>query len=139
MSFLKDLLSGTNYPTDSYVEFHSSDHIRYQNGVDISGHNFNCHRKIRIEKSITGNEGYSVTIFNEDGIHPMWGNNVQMSPKKMRIVKLTSDCIELCGFGTDPMGFPFDGYGISIFHNGNKVTKCILHIFDRGVDIEYLQ
>lgn len=139
MSFLKDLLSGTNYPIDSYVEFHSSDHIRYQNGVDISGHNFNCHRKIRIEKSITRNEGYSVTIFNEDGIHPMWGNNVQMSPKKMRIVKLTSDCIELCGFGTDPMGFPFDGYGMSIFHNGNEITKCILHMFDRGVDIEYLQ
>lgn len=139
MSFLEDLISGMDYPTDGYVDFHSSDHIRYQNGVDISGHNYNCHRKIRIEKSITGDKGYSVTIFNEDGIHPMWGNNVQMSPKKMRVVKQTSDCIELCGFGTDPMGFPFGGYGISVFHKENKITKCILHMFDRGADIEYLQ
>lgn len=139
MKFFEDLISGTNYPCQGAIEFLSSDHIRYQNNINVSGHNYNCHRKVRIEKSITGNEGYSVTIFNEDSIHPLWGNNVQMSTKKMRIIKVDKDCVELRGFGTDPMGFSFDGYGISVFHNGNKIVKCILHIFDRGIDLEYLE
>lgn len=139
MSFLNDLLSGQAFPTKGFVEFCSNDHIRYQNGIDVSGHNYNCHRRIRIENSITGNEGYTVTIFNEDGVHPLWGNNVQMSPKQMRIVKQKDDCIELRGYGTDAMGFPFDNYGMSVYHDGNQIMKCVLHMFDRKTDLEYLQ
>lgn len=139
MSFFKDLLLGNNSPEDGFVEFLSSDHIRYEKGVNVSGHNYNCHRRIRIEKSITGNEGYSVTIFNEDSIHPMWGNNIQMAPKGMRVVKQESGCVELRGCGNDSMGFSFDGYGISVFYCDNQIIKCVLHMFDRGVDLEYLQ
>ena len=138
MSFIYDLLSGSNNPSEGFVEFLSSDHIRYQNGVDVSGHNFNCHRKIRIEKSITGTDGYTVTIFNDDGLHPLWGNNVQMAPKKMCVVNKTDSIIELRGFGTDAIGFPFSNYGMTLFHDGRQLVKCVLHMFDRGVDLEYL-
>lgn len=138
-SFLNDLLSGSNHPADGFVEFLSSDHVRYQNKVNVSGHNYNCHRKVRIEKSITGGEGYTVSIFNEDGIHPMWGNNVQMSPKRMHVARMVEGCVELRGFGTDAMGFPFNNYGMTVYHNGSRIIRCVLHMFERSVDLEYLQ
>lgn len=137
--FFDNLISGSNHPGDGFVEFISSDHIRYQNGVNVSGHNYDCHRKVRIEKSITDDEGYTVTIFNEDAIHPVWRNNVQMSPKKMHIVKVTAECIELRGFGFDQMGFPFNNYGMSVYFHENKIVKCVLHMFDRGITLEYLE
>ena len=67
MAFLQDLISGSNYPSSGSYEFKSSDHIRYQNGMDVSGHNYNCHRTVKIEKNISGNKGYTVTVFNDDG------------------------------------------------------------------------
>mgnify|MGYP001773444692 CR=1 FL=1 len=138
MSFLDDVLTGNNTPSEGYIEFLSSDHIRYQNGIDVSGHNYNCHRKIKIENSITQSDGYTITIFNEDSVHPIWGNKVQMSPKRMQIVKISSSCVEFRGCGTDPMGFPFSNYGLSIYHQNRKITKCVLHMFAKNVDIEYL-
>ena len=89
MSFLDDVLTGNNTPSEGYIEFLSSVHIRYQNGIDVSGHNYNCHRKIKIENSITQSDGYTITIFDEDSVHPIWGNKVQMSPKRMQIVKIS--------------------------------------------------
>mgnify|MGYP003318665565 CR=1 FL=1 len=86
MDFIKCLLRGENNPCTGYYEFKSSDHIRYQNGIDVSGHNYNCNRIIKFEKNISGNEGYTITIFNQDNIHPFWGNNVQMAPKQMKVI-----------------------------------------------------
>ena len=139
MSFIDDILTGKNIPSAGYIEFLSSDHIRYHNGIDVSGHNYNCHRKIKIENSITQSDGYTVTIFNEDGVHPIWRTNVQMSPKRMRIVRASSSCIEFRGCGTDSMGFSFSDYGLTVYHQGKEITKCVLHLFAKGTDIEYLR
>ncbi|MDE7411701.1 MAG: hypothetical protein K2M94_06650 [Paramuribaculum sp.] len=138
-TILDSLLDGNNYPSHGYLEFNSSDHIRYQNGKNTSGHNYNCHRKIKIENSITGNEGYSVTIYNLDGIHPIWRNNIQMSPKRMRIIKTTTNIIELRGFGFDSMGAPFSNYGITIFIENDDISKIQLNIFDRHINILYMK
>lgn len=43
--------------TKNQIVFDSSDHIRFQNGQDFSGHNYNCHRRITIEKNIEDAEG----------------------------------------------------------------------------------
>ena len=83
---IKDLLEGNNYPVKGSVSFDSSDHIRFQNGVDVSGHNYGCNRRFVIEKNIEGGEGYTVTMYNLDGLHPIWQNNIQMAPKRMKIV-----------------------------------------------------
>ena len=84
--FTQYLIDGNNYPPDGNVVFDSSDHIRFQNGKDVSGHNYGCNRRIIIERNIEGNEGYTVTMYNQDGIHPLWQNNIQMAPKQMKNV-----------------------------------------------------
>lgn len=139
MSFITDLLNGSNYPCFGSYEFKSSDHIRYKNGIDVSGHNFNCHRTIKFEKNISGNEGYTVTIFNNDSIHPFWGNNIQMAPKQMKIISVKPNLIVLRGYGYDPIGNPFHNYGITIEHCNSIIQNCTLHMLDRGVELKYFK
>jgi hypothetical protein len=133
--------------------FRSSDHLRYQNGEHVSGPHGGAARAVKIEPNVNGCEGYDVnpgdgyivTIFNLDGNHPVWQNNVQMAAKPMRIVSQSQDRIELRGFpvlAMAPFGWvDFNGqdFGLSIFYNNNEPVKCILHMFDRLVDIEYLK
>jgi len=128
------------------IQFHSNNHIRYQNGqvaisssTDNEGHNKDANRGIQIEPNINGDEGYTVTIFNMDGNHPLWGNNVQMAPKQMKLISVDNEKIILQGYGLDSMGGSFADYGLTIYHNGLEVTKLKLHMFDRKVDIEYLK
>jgi hypothetical protein len=33
--------------------------------------------------------GVSVTMYNLDGNHPVWQNNVQMAPKQMKVMEQT--------------------------------------------------
>lgn len=148
MSFLQDLISGSNNPAQGSFDFKSSDHIRYQNGMDVSGHNYGCHRTVRIEKNISGNRGYTVTIFNDDSIHPVWGNNVQMSSKPMEVVRATSNEVILQGYGYDQnavrMGVPvevasFKDYAITLNISFGEIDSCVLHMLDRGVDLVYFK
>ena len=136
---IRAILEENNRPAIGIFKFDSNDHIRYLNGIDVSGHNYNCHRQVEIKNNINGGEGYTVTIYNLDGIHPVWGTNVQMAPKQMKIVSRNANSVLLKGFGFDQLGLPFSNYGMTIFFNDEKVEKFILHIFDRRIDIEYLQ
>ena len=52
--FLTCIIKGDNNPPSGKIVFDSSDHVRFQNGRDVSGHNYNCHRRITIEKNIEG-------------------------------------------------------------------------------------
>lgn len=139
MNFVSDLLAGSNNPCFGSYEFKSSDHVRYQNGIDVSGHNYNCHRTIKFEKNISGNEGYTVTIYNDDSIHPLWGNNVQMAPKQMKVISCNHNSIVLRGYGYDQMGNPFHNYGVTVEHSNGSIQSCILHMFDRGVELKYFR
>ena len=146
MSFLQDLISGNNFPSTGEFEFISSDHIRYQNGIDVSGHNYGCHRTVKIQNNISGGKGYTVTILNNDSIHPLWGNNVQMAPKQMEVIRATSSEVYLRGFGYDQnalmMGVPskdasFACYALTLNISEREVVSCTLHMLDRGVDLKY--
>lgn len=137
--FFISLLTGNNNPPNGRLEFDSSDHIRYQNGIDVSGHNYNYHRKIVIEDNIISDVGYTVSIYNMDGLHPLWGNNIQMSPKQMKIIKNTENLVELRGYGFDPMGFPFSNYGITIEWIRTHISSVKLDMFDRGISIVYFE
>ena len=44
--FLNSLLAGSNNPPEGTVVFDSSDHIRFQNGQNVSGHNYGCNRRL---------------------------------------------------------------------------------------------
>lgn len=117
--------------------FKSSDHLRYENGTHVSGPHGGAARAVKIERNVSGLSGYTVTIYNIDGDHPVWQNNVQMAPKQMKIISTDNQKIVLRGFGQDMMGGQFSDYGLSIIHDNGKVNKCILHMHDRNIDIEY--
>lgn len=131
--------------------FKSSDHLRYENGKHVSGPHGGARRAVKVEPNINGGEGYTVTVYNLDGNHPVWQNNVQMAPKQMKLVDIErpfqsnlmrmvqgdKKTIILRGYGHDAMGATFADYGLTINMKDAEVEKCTLHMYDRGVDIEY--
>jgi hypothetical protein len=133
------------------ITFISNSHQRYENGVPIHGLQSGCNRAIKIEENVTGCEGYNirsgegyiVTVLNLDGNHPMWGNNVQMTPKPMKMISQTDAQTVLRGYKCEvmsPFGWvDFNGadYGLTIFHKYGEIDKCTLHMHDRNIDIEY--
>lgn len=146
-NIIKNLIVGNNNPPEGTIIFDSSDHIRFQNGKDVSGHNYGCNRRFVIEKNIQGDEGYTVTMYNLDGIHPLWQNNVQMAPKRMKIIKVDGNIVELRGYGFDEnalaMGAPleaasFENYGIAIMIENDAIVRTQLNMFDRNISIVYL-
>lgn len=94
LDFLSSIIKGDNNPPNG-------NYACFQNGQDVSGHNYNYHRRITIEKNIEGTEGYTVTMYNMDDVHPLWQNNIQMSPKRMKIVNKQENIIEFRGYGYD--------------------------------------
>ena len=146
-NIIKNLIVGNNNPPEGAIIFDSSDHIRFQNGQDVSGHNYGCNRRLVIEKNIQGDEGYTITMYNLDGIHPLWQNNMQMAPKRMKIIKIDGNIVELRGYGFDEnalaMGVPleaasFENYGIAIMIENNAIVRAQLNMFDRNISIVYL-
>lgn len=125
----------TNDNLELEFVFKSSDHIRYENGIKVSGPHGGAPRAVKVESNIDGGEGYTVTLFNIDGGQA----NVQMAPKQMKLKQADNDKIELIGFGSDSIGASFADYGLTVFLSDGKITKCILHMFDRNVDIEYFE
>lgn len=145
---LKHILTGNNNPPQGSVRFDSSDHIRFQNDQNVSGHNFGCNRRLVIENNIQGGEGYTVSLYNMDGMHPLWQNNVQMAPKRMKIVNVDENIVELRGYGFDEnalaMGVPleaasFENYGVVLMIEDGEIVRAQLNMFDRNVSIVYLQ
>lgn len=127
--------------SDLKFRFYSTDHIRIENGVptqgSIRGDNKGANRGIEIIPNFELKEGYLVTIYNQDGNHPVWGNNIQMAPKQMKIIHKTENHIVLRGFGTDDFGNTFSDYGMTLELINGKIIQCILHMYDRDIDIEY--
>ncbi|MBQ8153266.1 MAG: hypothetical protein IJ069_06265 [Prevotella sp.] len=135
---IESLITGSNTPDVGEYKFDSSDHIRFQNGIDVSGHN-NCHRQVEIKNNINGGEGYTVTIFNLDSNHPLWGNNIQMAPKQMKIVSHSEKVVSLRGFGHDIMGNDFSDYAIDIYFENKEIVKIALKLLDRNVELVYFK
>jgi len=133
--------------------YKSSSHLRFENGKIINELQDEANRAIKVEPNINGCKGYNiddgegfiVTLYNLDGKHPIWSDNVQMSPKPMKIVSQSAEKIVLRGYSMQAMSpfgwvdFSGDDYGLSIFIKNNQVDKCILHMHERNVNIEYLK
>lgn len=121
-------------PVINFV-FKSSDHIRFENGIQVSGPHGGAPRAVKVEPNINGNEGYTVTMFNIDNGKLI----VQMAPKQMKLVVADDEKMVLRGYGHDAMGEPFSDYGLSILHTSGVTQTVILHLLDREVDIQYLR
>lgn len=123
----------------------STHHQRYQNGVPVMGSQY-CDRTIKIENKVfkemfnglevTPKEGFLVTMWNMDTLTPIQ----QMQPKLMEMVADMGDKILLRGVTLKTNGIvAFDNkdYGMTLHLRNRNVVKCVLHMYDRGVDIEY--
>lgn len=137
---------GTKEALLAEFDFDSTCHQRYENNQPVYGLQV-CPRYIKIRKNINGcpgyqlrpGDGYIVTATNGDSGLP------QFSPKPMRIAKITDNEILLKGYpvyAQSPFGwqeFDLSDYGFSIILSNGVAHKCILHMYDRNVDLEYRQ
>jgi hypothetical protein len=114
--------------------FNSNDHIRYENGVEVGGHNKGCKREIKIEQNKTYPDAFTVSILN----HDVYPSNYSMGGKRMKIISKMNNMIEFRGFGEDPMGFSFANYGVTLKLKNDKVVEAVLNMFDRNISISYL-
>lgn len=130
--------------------FESHSHQRFEHGIPVRGLQV-CNRAVKIEENINGckgyniqpGDGYIVSILNLDGNHPMWGDNYQMNPKPMRLVRKTSNEISLQGYevlAMTPFGYQeidMSDYGITLYIENDEIVRCRLDMFDRNIYIEY--
>lgn len=125
-------------------EFKSDEQQRYEDHFK-EGDLESCKRTIIVEKNEKGCDGYKlasgigyiVRIWNDD-MH-----SKQMADKPMVVIEKAEDKICLRGFPIDaksPFGWQtIDNrdYGLTVYYEKGEVSKCVLHLFDRKVDLEY--
>jgi tetratricopeptide (TPR) repeat protein len=116
-------------------KFLSDDHTRIENGRPTMANNKGAWRGIRVKSS--DNLTFYVSMYNMNEDHPVWGNNIQMAEKKMKLVAEQNDKIILRGFGTDVTGATFSDYGLTLYKSSGVINKVTLHMHDRNIDIEY--
>lgn len=116
-------------------KFISDDHTRFENGRSTNANNKGAWRGIRIKSS--DNITFFVSIYNMNENHPIWGNNIQMAEKKMKLIEENNNIIILRGFGIDSTGASFADYGLTLHKSNKTIHKITLHMHDRKVDIVY--
>lgn len=116
-------------------KFLSDDHTRIENGQPTNANNKGAWRGVRIKTS--DNSTFYVTMYNMNENHPIWGDNIQMAEKRMKLIDENNDKIILRGFGTDAMGASFADYGLTLHKSNGNVYKVTLHMHDRKIDIVY--
>ena len=128
----------------------SKRHQRYERGVPVMGMQ-HCGRALIIKNSdfrelmkgapVTPTEGFLVRMINTDERDAMGNYQEMMQPKLMTLVSDTTNKIELKGVALTMMGIKtvdFSDYSITLHLVNRMVAKCVLHMLDRGIDIEYL-
>jgi tetratricopeptide (TPR) repeat protein len=118
-------------------KFLSDDHTRIENGLATTANNKGAWRGIRVKTS--DNTTFFVTMYNMNENHPIWGDNIQMAEKRMKVVEENNDKIILRGFGIDTMGASFADYGLTLHKSKNDINKVTLHMHDRNIEILYLK
>ena len=126
--------------------FKSNRHQRYENNTPVQGLQ-ECLRTVSVVKNTNGCPGYKlepgigyiVKIYNDDL------NKPNMSDKPMKVVRKTDTFIELRGFpilAQSPFGWQevdYRDYGFVVYYKNGEVEKCVLHMYDRNVRIEYME
>ena len=125
--------------------FRSNCHQRYENDTPVMGLQ-ECIRTVSLVKNTDGCPGYKldpgvgyiVKIYNDDLGKP------NMSDKPMKVVTKSADMVELRGFPIEarsPFGWQevdYSDYGFVVYYKNGQVEKCVLHMYDRNIRLEYL-
>ena len=128
----------------------SKRHQRYENGVPVMGMQY-CGRALIIENAdfrklmngapVFPSDGFLVRMFNIDVRDENGNYQPMMQPKLMELISDNMNKVELKGIALELMGVigaDFRDYSISLHLVNRRVVKCVLHMLDRGIDIEYL-
>ena len=128
----------------------SKRHQRYENGVPVMGMQY-CGRALIIENAdfrklmngapVSPSDGFLVRMFNIDVRDENGNYQPMMQPKLMELISDNMNKVELKGIALELMGVigaDFRDYSISLHLVNRRVVKCVLHMLDRGIDIEYL-
>lgn len=124
--------------------FKSNCHQRYEGAYPKMGLQ-ECLRTVSVVKNTNGcngyqlqsGDGYIVKIFNDDAGKP------NMADKPMRVVRKTDTSVELRGYKVNaqtPFGWQeidLADYGLLVHYENGKISKCVLHMYDRNTFIEY--
>jgi len=143
--FLKSPYNRTSTPEFKPFTFYSDRHQRFENNIPVRGLQI-CGRTFTVEKNVNGCDGYHLTpgdgyiirAINDDT------GREQFAPKPMRIVSQSPKKVVLRGYKTEartPFGYvAFDGddYGMDVYYEDGSVVKCVFHMYDRDVYIEYM-
>lgn len=87
-------------------------------------------------------------MYNLDGLHPLWKDNIQMAPKRMRIVSVKDNIVEFRGYGYDENALAlgvslsdasFANYGIVLLIENKEISRIQLNMFDRNICIVYVK
>lgn len=125
--------------------FRSNCHQRYKNDTPVMGLQ-ECIRTVSLVKNTDGCPGYKlepgvgyiVKIYNDDLGKP------NMSDKPMKVVTKSADMVELRGFPIEarsPFGWQevdYSDYGFVVYYKNGQVEKCVLHMYDRNIRLEYM-
>ena len=125
--------------------FRSNCHQRYENDTPVMGLQ-ECIRTVSLVKNTDGclgykldpGVGYIVKIYNDDLGKP------NMSDKPMKVVTKSADMVELRGFPIEarsPFGWQevdYSDYGFVVYYKNGQVEKCVLHMYDRNIRLEYM-
>lgn len=125
--------------------FRSNCHQRYENDTPVMSLQ-ECIRTVSLVKNTDGCPGYKlkpgvgyiVKIYNDDLGKP------NMSDKPMKVVTKSADIVELRGFPIEarsPFGWQevdYSDYGFVVYYKNGQVEKCVLHMYDRNIRLEYM-
>jgi hypothetical protein len=117
-------------------KFSSNQHVRRENGVQTGVTDNTTYRGVQIEH-IDG-KNYRVSISMIDGVHPVWGDNLTMAPKVMRVMSQKKGQTVLGGIRGTSMLDDYSDYSITVIHPNNQISSITLHMLDRLIDITYL-
>lgn len=137
MGFFDFFKSSSKKPSIDLKDFKfiSDNHTRILNGQKSNTNNKGAWRGVRIQSF--DNFIFSVTIYNLAGTHPVWGDNIQMSPKQMKFIEENNEKISLRGFSTEQAGASFADYGLTLHKLNNIIELVTLHMYDRNINIIY--
>jgi hypothetical protein len=123
-------LEGGNY-------FLSDNHDRYENNILNQADNKGACRGFRFFPEGDFDDIFEVSIHVLNRTFSNWGEQIQMSPKLMKIVTETPESILLRGIGNDPMGFSFSDYAVQLNYKNDEINDVTLILIDRNVKIHY--
>lgn len=129
----------------SDFNFDSNCHQRYESGTAVMGLQ-KCPRYLKVRRNVSGCPGYKLTPGDGFILTAVNGDTgrPQFAPKPMRVVDADNSKIVLRGYtviAQTPFGwqeFDLSDYGFTIYMSNGVATKCVLHMYDRNVDLEYM-